>query len=124
MGKLGDRQINVRAHAGINTPKAYPQYIGSAEYMTYYNQACINDGIDPLYDKATIYNYGAQVNPYRYPDVDYYSSDYLRKFYNSYSAEADFTGGTERARFYAQAGIQNNNSLLILVKVKKKGLRV
>lgn len=73
-GKVGDRQINVRAHAGINTPKAYPQYIGSAEYMTYYNQACINDGIDPLYDKATIYNYGAQVNPYRYPDVDYYSS--------------------------------------------------
>lgn len=120
-GKVGDRQINVRAHAGINTPKAYPQYIGSAEYMTYYNQACINDGIDPLYDKATIYNYGAQVNPYRYPDVDYYSSDYLRKFYNSYSAEADFTGGTERARFYAQAGILNNNSLLNFGEGKKEG---
>jgi hypothetical protein len=80
--------------------------------MTYYNQACTNDGLPPLYDATTIGNYASHSNVYQYPDVDYYSSDYLRKMYTSYSANAEFSGGTERARFYALVDYQGQNSLL------------
>ncbi|WP_199898526.1 SusC/RagA family TonB-linked outer membrane protein [Prolixibacter bellariivorans] len=111
-GKAGKRWTSVRANAGVNMPIAYPKYLGSAEYMKYYNQASVNDGLAPLYDDATISNYATQSNPYRYPDVNYYSSDYLRKLFNTYSANAQFSGGNDRARFYAEVGFQNQNSLL------------
>jgi TonB-linked SusC/RagA family outer membrane protein len=111
-GIVGDRRSNIRVNTGINVPKSYPEYLGSAEYMTYYNQASKNDGLDPLYDEATIKNYASHSNPYRYPDVDYYSSDYLRKMSNYTRASADFSGGNERARFFVLGDFQKDNSLL------------
>lgn len=111
-GKAGGRQSSIRVNGGINVPKSYPDYLGSAEYMTYYNQASRNDGLTPIYNDATIRNYASHSNLYRYPDVDYYSSDYLRKVYHTYSGNGEFSGGNDRARFYAFAGFQNDNSLL------------
>jgi TonB-linked SusC/RagA family outer membrane protein len=119
-GKIGEKQINVRVNAGIDVPISYPKYLGSAEFMTYYNQACSNDGLSALYDDATIANYASHSNIYRYPDVDYFSSDYLRKYYNTYTANADFSSGTERARFYAHTGLEENNSLLNFGEGKKE----
>lgn len=108
-------QINVRANTGIGVPKAYPKYLGSAEYLALYNEAGSNDS-GVLYDSSisdpTIENYASGTNPYRFPDVDYYSSDYLRKVSNSSNVTAEFVGGKERARFYANIGLSHNNSLL------------
>jgi hypothetical protein len=101
-------------------PKSYPDYLGAAEYMTYYNQALQNDGLDPLYDDATIKNTASHTNIYRYPDVNYFSSDYLRKLENTYSANAQFSGGNEHARFYAIAGFQGQNSLMNFGEGKKE----
>ncbi|MBB3188125.1 SusC/RagA family TonB-linked outer membrane protein [Microbacter margulisiae] len=111
-GKVGKIKKNIRVNGGVNVPIEYPTYLGSADYMTYYNQACTNDGLSPLYDAATISKYASHSNIYQYPDVNYYSSDYLRKMYTSYSANAEFSGGTERARFYALVDYQGQNSLL------------
>jgi TonB-linked SusC/RagA family outer membrane protein len=111
-GKQGAGMINVRANTGINVPKSYPDFLGSAEYMAYYNRALQNDGLPALYADSTIARYAAHDNPYRYPDINYFSSDYLRKLYNTHSANAEFSSGTERARFYALAGFQKQNSLL------------
>jgi TonB-linked SusC/RagA family outer membrane protein len=111
-GKTGKSRSEVRVNAGINVPKSYPKYLGSSEYMSYYNQALLNDGLEPLYADSVIDKYAAQSNPYRYPSADYYSSDHLRQMYNSYSANADFSGGNDRARFYVFAGFERNNSLL------------
>ncbi|MDA3928116.1 MAG: SusC/RagA family TonB-linked outer membrane protein [Prolixibacteraceae bacterium] len=111
-GVEGKQQSNVYVNTGINIPKSYPEYLGSAEYMKFFNQASLNDGLEPQYDDETIDNFASHSNLYRYPDVDYYSSDYLRKMFNYTTANADFSGGNERARFYAAAGMQNQNSLL------------
>lgn len=111
-GRPGAAMINVRANSGINVPKSYPDFLGSAEYMRFYNQALKNDGLPALYADSTIAGHAAGSNPYRYPDVNYFSSDYLRKVYNTHSANAEFSSGTERARFYALAGFQKQNSLL------------
>lgn len=111
-GKAGVPEASIRVNSGINVPKSYPEYLGSAEYMAYYNQASKNDGLAPLYDDATIKNFAARSNLYRYPDVDYYSSEYLRKAYQTYSGNGEFSGGNDRARFYALAGLQSQNSLL------------
>ena len=111
-GELGDLQIRARVNAGIYVPKSFPKYLGSAEYMTLYNEARRNDGLGNSYSDATIYNHAAGLNPYRYPDVDYYSSDYLNKTYNRYDGTVEISGGNKLARYYTNIGYNTAGSLL------------
>jgi len=97
-------KINVRANTGWNVAKSFPEYLSSAEYMYYYNQACKNDDTKELYTKLDIEQYSKGVNPYRYPDVDMYSSDYVKKAYNRTDVTAELVGGSERAQFYTNIG--------------------
>ena len=113
--KRGDSQrsrIEVRGNTSIALPKIFPEYLGSGEYMSLYNEARANDGLELSYSDEMIYNYASGINPYRYPSVDYYSSDYLRKMSTRTDATLEFTGGNERARYYANMGFYNTNSLL------------
>ena len=48
-GKSTDLQVDVRANTGFYVAKSYPEYLGSAEYMTLYNEARANDGLGALY---------------------------------------------------------------------------
>jgi TonB-linked SusC/RagA family outer membrane protein len=98
---------SVRVNTGWNVAKSYPEYLGSAEYMTLYNEARANDGLDALYSQETIYNTSTGTNPYRYPDVNFYSSDYIKKAYNRTDATAEIEGGNDRARFYANISYYN-----------------
>ncbi len=99
-GEEGALRINARANYSVATAKRYPKYLGSAEYMTLYNEARVNDGLDPLYSQDDIYNYGSGLNPYRYPNVDFYSSDYIKKAYTHANANVDISGGSDRARYF------------------------
>lgn len=111
-GKAGNQRIDVRANAGINIPKAYPHYLGSAEYMTLYNEARRNDGLAELYSSETIYQYAAGKNPYRYPNVDYYSDEYLKSSFGRYDVTTEISGGNDKARYYTNIGYQTSGSLL------------
>lgn len=111
-GQAGDQRIDVRVNAGMQVPKRYPEYLGSAEYMTLYNEARRNDGLTDLYSPETIYNYASGKNPFRYPNVDYYSDQYLKKAYGRYDATAEITGGNDKARYYTNIGYQTSGSLL------------
>lgn len=111
-GKIGDPTIRVRANSGIHTPKSFPKYLGSAEYMTLYNEARVNDNLDPSFSIEDIYRTASGDNPYRYPDLDMYSSDYLRKAYNRSEAIAEISGGNQRVKYYTTTGYYRENSLL------------
>jgi len=117
-GSESAQKINVRANAGINTPKRFPKYLGSAEYMTLYNEARVNDGLGRLYSNEEIYNY-ASGNPYHYPSVDYYSSEYLKKSFGRYDAVTEIYGGNERARYYTNLGFNSSGSLLNFGEAKE-----
>ena len=111
-GKAQRLTIEARANAGLYVPKRYPHYLGAAEYMSLYNEACDNDGIAHQYSDADIYNTAAGTNPYRYPDMNFYSSDYLRKATLRTDATAEITGGNQRATYYANFGMTYNNGLI------------
>ena len=112
-GRVNDGlSLNVRANTGWNVAKAYPEYLGSAEYMTLYNEARANDGLAALYTQEQIYNTAMGTNPYRYPDVDFYSSDYIKKAYNRTDVTAEIEGGNERARFYSNVSYYSMGSYL------------
>lgn len=111
-GKEEPMRIDVRANAGINVPKSYPKYLDADCYMTLYNEACRNDGIAERYDASTIYNTAAGTNPYRYPDIDFYSDDYLRKAYYNADVTGEVTGGNDRTHYYLNFGMNYSNDLL------------
>lgn len=111
-GQVGDTRIDVRGNTGFHVPISYPKYLGAAEYMTLYNEARVNDGMDPLYSAADIYNHGSGINPYRYPDVNLYSDEYLKKAYNESDVTAEISGGSEKARFYTNINLYNIGSLV------------
>src|SRR5690606_85651 len=51
-------------------------------------------------------------NKYRYPDVDYYSDQYLRSFKNYYDLNGEFSGGNNVAKYYANVGWNTAGSLM------------
>lgn len=111
-GVAHKNEFKIRANTGINVPKFYPEYLGSAEYMTLYNEARRNDRLGNLYDAETIYNHASGINPYRYPNVDYYSSEYLRDYSSRSDVTGEFSGGNDRTRYYINVGYYHTNTLL------------
>ena len=101
-GKVDGLQITANANTGFHVAKEFPEYLGSAEYLTLYNEACINDNLPTgaKYSQQDIYNYASGKNPYRYPNVNYYSDEYIRKVYNRSDATLEIQGGGTRAHFY------------------------
>lgn len=111
-GKQEDLHINVKANTGMHVAKVYPEYLHSAEYMSFYNEALANDGQSPKYSQADIYNYASKQNPYRYSDVNFYSSDYIKKAYNRTDVVAEVTGGNKLATFYSNIGYYRQGDYL------------
>lgn len=111
-GTAGQSKFDLRINSGVNVPKAFPRYLGSAEYMSLYNEARRNDGLTNLYSELDIYNYASGVNKYRYPNIDFYSPEYLKSAYGSYDATAEISGGNERVKYYTNLGYTTSGSLL------------
>ena len=105
-GKVDGLQITANANTGFHVAKEFPEYLGSAEYMTLYNEALLNDAhamgspYNPKYTQQDIYNHASGLNPYRYPNVNYYSDEYVRKMYNRSEGTVEIQGGGTRAHFY------------------------
>ncbi len=110
-GKASPLKVSARLNTGFNVHKSYPKYLGSAEYMSLYNEARVNDGLGELYTDEAIYNYSTGENPYRYPSIDFFSSDYINKFNNRSDASAEISGGNNFARFYTNIGYYRQNDV-------------
>ena len=111
-GKVDGLQIQANANTGWHFAKEFPEYLGSAEYMTLYNEARANDGLDPRYSQQDIYNHASGLNPYRYPNVNYYSDEYVRKAYNRSEGTLEIQGGGKRAHFYTNINYYRIEDLL------------
>ncbi len=99
-GKIEPLKITARANYQMSVAKSYPTYLDGAQYMTLYNQALANDGLSAKYSAEDIYNTAAGTNPYRYPNQQFYNSDYLKKTKSRYDVTAEFEGGGKFAQFY------------------------
>lgn len=120
-GRTTGLQVSVRGDATLFTPKAYPKYLGAAEYMTLYNEARVNDGLDKAFTDVDIYNYASGNNPWRYPDINFFSTDYLRRHSWRYEGQAEFTGGGRYATFYALVGLYHSDDIINFGEGKNNG---
>ena len=111
-GKVDGIQITANANTGWHVAKAFPEYLSSGEYMTFYNEARANDGLDPKYSQQDIYNHSSGINPYRYPNINYYSDEYIRKAYNRSEGTLEIQGGGTRAHYYTNINYYRIEDLL------------
>jgi TonB-linked SusC/RagA family outer membrane protein len=110
-GQSSKRINNISVEQGIATPITFPKYLNSADYMTYYNEALVNDGLTPLYSQATIDSYASGTNPYRYPSVDYYSDEFLKSMKPFSKVLAEFSGGNDNTQYYTNVGWMHKGNI-------------
>ena len=109
-GQASKRINSVSVEQGISDPVAYPRYLNSADYMRLYNEALTNDGLPVAYTDDLISKYESG-NHYRYPSVDYYSSEFLHKIAPYTRVISEFSGGNEKTRYYTNIGWLHAGSL-------------
>ena len=110
-GKAYKKEINVTAYKGISKPVALPKFLSSADYASLYNEARVNDGLAPQFDSKTIENYRSG-NSYRYPNVNYFSDQYLKTVKPFFRANTELSGGNDIATYYGNLGWSQTGSLL------------
>lgn len=110
-GEAFKKKADFTYNYGISTPKEMPKYLNSADYMTYFNQARANDGLAEQFPAATIENHRTG-NKYRYPDNDYYSSEYMKSFKSYFDLAGEFSGGNDIAKYYSNVGWYSAGGIL------------
>lgn len=106
-GEAGNQKVRISGQYGIATPRALPKYLNAADYMGKYDEAQLNDGIDPgslKYSQATIDGTRSGANPALYPDNNFFSDLYLKDHTSEANVFADVSGGNKNARYYVNTG--------------------
>lgn len=126
-GKANKKSIAFNVNFGVNQIITKPKYMGAAEYMETYNEACTNDGLSPYYDVDLINNTRDGVNPYKYPDTDLLGSDYISDYAMFTNADAEFTGGNDDVQYYVDLSYKydgNNTKLKKDINQGKNSFRL
>ena len=79
--------------------------------MTYFNQARISDGLSAQFADTIIEKHRSG-NKYRYPNVDYYSDEYMKSFKSYFDLTGEFSGGNDIAKYYSNVGWYSAGSIL------------
>jgi TonB-linked SusC/RagA family outer membrane protein len=112
-GKEGKAVISFRYESSFSQPTQIPDVIGGVEYMQLYNQAQFND--DPLlpkfYNVQRIENTINELNPYAYPNVDWYDELFKTQAVNT-RYNINVTGGGKVATYYLAGSFTRDNGLL------------
>ena len=114
-GKVNRKEVNVNVRSSFSTPIALPNYLSSAQYMELFNEATINDtaaGVTPIlpFSSEMISNTRNGVNPIKYPNVDYYSNQFVEPFITSTNVITEFSGGNEKNQYYVNVGWNRSGS--------------
>jgi TonB-linked SusC/RagA family outer membrane protein len=113
-GEAHKTKVGLRAEAGVEVPKSYPDYLNAADYMTMYNRAAQNDGLEEVYTSEQIAATREGTDHVKYPDEDFYNSTYLKDFSTFSKLSAHASGGNEQARYYSKVGWRHSGSLYSL----------
>ena len=112
-GQINKKEVNVNVLSGFNFPIALPKYLGSAQYMELFNEASSNDGVIAAnlpFSADIIQNTRDGANKYKYPDIDFYSDEYVQPFTSTTSIISEFSGGNKKSQYYVNVGWNRSES--------------
>ncbi|MCF6333113.1 MAG: TonB-dependent receptor [Draconibacterium sp.] len=109
-GKEGAFKINLNVQHGYSSPINLPEYFGSYDYATLYNEALVNDGKTEIYNSTDLEAYRSGNQPYLYPNVNWYD-EVLRDAAPLTKYNLSFSGGDQTVKYYVVLGIINEQGL-------------
>ncbi len=113
VGRKGKAKISVRVENSISEPTRTNEFLGGVEYMELYNQSLRTRDPNALlyYSKEKIEGTRNNLDPYIYPNVDWYSELFRSMVFNK-SANMNISGGGEIAQYYLAVSYDNEKGLL------------
>lgn len=99
-GEANKRIIRTSVEYGVQANSRVPKFLGASEYVRFYNEARVNDGLAPYYtdDEIAGYDNSTGENDLLFPNVDWY-----RRFTGDMNmfrkAVAEFNGGNESVKY-------------------------
>lgn len=111
-GKANERNINLSLEYGVQSVTRMPEFLDAYNYATLFNEACLNDGLQPYYSDTDLQGYknSKGVNDLLYPNVNYYD-EFLRSSINYRRATFEVNGGNDRAQYNVFVGYSGNSGL-------------
>ena len=104
--------INFRMEAQMSQPTSTPKFVDGATYMELFNEAVNNDNSgDVLYSQDRIDGTRAGLNPYIYPNVNWYDELFKDA---SYSEKFNFNirGGGKRVDYFSSISVNHESGML------------
>lgn len=102
-GKAGKPQVNVSFNYGLSQPTVLPKTLDAASYLEIRNEVSEYAGQKPAFSEEEISNYRNHVDPWLYPDTDWYSAT-LKKAASQNAVTASIRGGSERFTYAISFG--------------------
>ncbi len=112
--KRGDKNgfaVNAGYEHLFNTAMRIPKTVRSYDYALAMNEARANDGLAAYYSEAELEAFRTASHPELYPDVDW-RAETMRNLGHTDIVYADFSGGTDKLRYYSFFNLQFDNGLL------------
>lgn len=104
--------INARIETYVSMPTKVPKFTDAVNYMNMYNQAARNYSDNAkLYDADFINGVAQGLNPYRYPNVDWYNELFRDATINE-RVNFNVRGGSKRVDYFINANMNHEMGML------------
>ena len=110
-GTEGKSKVNVRVETGVQTPVRRPKFLDSYQTALLVNEAYANDGLQPKFSQEDLDLFQSGDDPYGHPNVNWYD-EIFKKVAFQHNANVDFSGGTERLKYFISGGSFTQNGLV------------
>ncbi len=103
--------INLRAEFGASAPTRVPEVADGITYMETFNKARTTRGEQPYYSKEKIMGTKLGLDPYVYPNVDWYDMLFKDCTFNQ-NFNFNMTGGAKKIDYFLNASVYNENGIM------------
>lgn len=101
--------INFRLEGQITTPTSKPKFVDGSTYMDLFNESLLNSGsTESAYSAETIAGTRAGLNPYAYPNVNWYDELFKDQAFNQ-NINVNIRGGGKACGLFFQCHGQPRN---------------
>lgn len=106
--------IGFRLEGNISSPTDTPEFVDAITYMNMFNEANTNqfgNAATGLFTKEMIANTANGVNPYAYPNVDWYNELFKDMTFNQ-KANFNIRGGTKKLDYFMNVSVNHETGML------------
>ena len=103
--------VNLRAEFGASAPTRVPKVADGITYMETFNEARTTRGETPYYSNEKIMGTKLGLDPYVYPNVDWYDMLFKDCTFNQ-NFNFNMTGGAKKIDYFLNASVYNENGIM------------